>query len=146
MKNYISPLAVVSTFIAGLAVADVYSPAPGTAERSAILNSLRVMAGYDLGGPIEFVVTSLEVDGDVGFFRGEALRPNGQPIDLTQTPMVTRDDNPVWSIDGPTVEAFVKRIGGHWYIDAYAVGATDVWWIGPPYCTDYSTLLPAGAC
>ena len=68
MRNNIALLAVVSTFIAGLAAAEVYSPEPGSAERSAILNSGRVMVGYDLGGPIEFVVTSLEVDGDVGFF------------------------------------------------------------------------------
>ena len=82
----------------------------------------------------------------LAFFRGEAFRPNGRPIDLTQSPMVTRDDIPVAFIDGPTVEAIVKRMGEHWYVDAYAVGATDLWWIGPPYCTDYRTFLPAGAC
>ena len=146
MINCMAKAACISILAATPTFADVYSPQPGTPVRSAILDSVRIIAAYDLGGPIEFVVTSLEIDGDVGLFRGAAQRPGGQQIEITQTPMVTRDDIPVDFIDGPTVEAFVKRLDGHWYIDAYAVGATDVWWIGPPYCADYSTLLPTGAC
>ena len=126
--------------------ADVYTPQPGTAERGAILDSVRVMAGYDLSGPIEFTVSSLEVSGDRGFFMGTASRPGGVPIDITQTPLVTRDEIPVDFIDGASVQAFVMRAGDHWYVDAYAVGATDVWWMGPPFCAHYSAFLPAGAC
>jgi len=109
-------------------------------------DAVRVMAGYDLSGPIEFTVSSLEVSGDRGFFMGTASRPGGVPIDITQTPLVTRDEIPVDFIDGASVQAFMMRAGDHWYVDAYAVGATDVWWMGPPFCAHYSAFLPAGAC
>lgn len=126
--------------------AEVYTPAPGTPERSGILNAIRVMAGYDLGGAIVFVVSSLEVMGDHAFLMAEATRPGGQQIDLTQTPLVLRDGIPTDFIDGASVQAFLKRLDGHWYVEAYAVGATDVWWAGPPYCADYGEMLPQGAC
>lgn len=146
MKKYMPHAAIALLLMTSAVQAEVYTPQPGSAERTAILNAVRVVAGYDLDGPIEFVVSSLDVEGDFGFFMGTANRPGGRAIDLVQTPLAIRDEIPVDFIDGSSVQAFVKRLNGHWYIDDYAVGATDVWWIGPPYCEDYSAFLPAGAC
>ena len=127
-------------------VAEVSTPQPGSAERKDIIDAVRVMAGYDLGGPIVFVVDQLEIEDGYGFLRGTATRPDGTAINISQSPLVTRDEIPEDFIDGSSVQAFVKQLGGHWYVDAYSVGATDVWWIGPPYCDNYSAFLPEAAC
>ncbi|MEJ6397212.1 hypothetical protein [Yoonia sp. 208BN28-4] len=127
--------------------ADPYEPARGTAERRAILDGIRPLAEDGLGAPVEFVVNTLQVDNGRGFAMLEAQRPGGAPIDISQSPMVLRDGEPEWSIDGPTVTAFVVRMAdGAWRVDEYAIGATDVWWAGDPYCADYASVLPAMVC
>jgi hypothetical protein len=132
--------------LADIAAAEVTTPQSGTQERRDILNSVRVMVGYDFGGPIELVVHSLEIENGFGLMTGYAQRPGGVPIDMSQTPMVLRDRQSPDTIDGPTVQAFVTQLNGHWYVHEYAVGPTDVWWMGDPYCENYSAFLPEQAC
>ncbi|MEL6573367.1 MAG: hypothetical protein AAFQ64_17035 [Pseudomonadota bacterium] len=131
---------------AQMAAAAPETPAAGTPLRQDLLNTIRVMAGFDLGPPIEFVVLDLRVDGDRAFAQVMAQRPGGAPIDLATSPMAQRDQVPTDLIDGPRMEAFLVHENGAWYVDAYAIGATDVWWIGPPFCAAYAQLLPDWAC
>ena len=128
------------------AIAAPETPAPGTPLRQEIMDTIRVLAGFDLGPPIEFVVIQLEVDGNRAFARVMAQRPGGTPISIVETPMVQRDQMPIDLIDGPRMEAFLVNANGKWYVDAYAIGATDVWWIGPPFCGNYAQFLPEQAC
>lgn len=126
--------------------ADVFTPAPGSEMRVEILDAVRVPATNAFGAPIEFHVYSFEVEGDVAFVRTMATRPGGAPIDLSQIPVVVRDG--FHDIYEAKVEAFVKRVEGQWTVaeNEYAIDPTDVWWIGQPYCTDYSAFIPIAAC
>lgn len=141
-----SILSLCIVFLAQVATAAPETPAKGTPLRQALLDTLRVIAGYDLGAPVEFVVISMQADGDRAFAQVMAQRPGGVAIDIASTPLAQRDQIPTDFIDGPRMEAFLMRENGFWYIDAYAIGATDVWWVGPPYCADYAQFLPDGAC
>ncbi len=131
---------------AGAVLAEVTTPQPGTQERGDILDAVRVMVGYDLGGPIEFTGVGLQIENGFGFVQATATRPGGQAININETPLVLRDGVSPDFIDGTSVQAFITQAGGDWYVHAYAVGATDVWWIGDPYCTDYAAFLPEQAC
>ena len=143
MRNIFLNFTLASLLHTPLA-AEVFTPAAGSQLRKEILDALRVPVIADLGAPIVFHETRLDVDGDVAFVRGvTAMRPGGVPIDLSQTPLFHSGDENIYSTN---VQAFVKRIDGHWEVDVYVVDPTDIWWIGPPYCDDYATLLPTGAC
>jgi len=138
---------VFSTVLAAAPVmAEVITPQPGTPERSDILDSVRVMVGYDLGGPIEFTDVGIGIEDGFGFVTATATRPGGKPINIHQTPLVLRDEVPTDFIDGTTVQAFITQAGGDWYVHEYVVGATDVWWMGDPYCDDYAAFLPKQVC
>ena len=127
-------LALPLVFLAATATAEPVSPAPGTAARADLLDTLRVAVGLQLGGPVEFVVDDLRVDGDRAFALVTARRPGGGAIDLAQTPLHLRDGRPLEEIDGPAVAAYLYRAAGDWYVDAFTVGATDAWWLSGPDC------------
>jgi len=126
--------------------ADPYEPPRGSAERNELLTNLRAVTGYELGPPLEFVVDHMQVDGDIAMVMATGQRPGGVPIDIMQTPLVTRHGISPDFIDGTSVAAYFDRVAGKWYITEYAVGPTDVWWVGEPYCTDYATVMPSFGC
>lgn len=145
MKGKICAI-LTCVLLAGHVCAEPFTPARGSAARDAILATARAIAGYDLGAPIEFVVDHMMVDGDVAFLSATAQRPGGVPIDLEKTPMVVRDGDPPSLIDGPVLVMFLKQVNGHWYIDDFSIGATDVWWIGDPFCKTFATVMPDYGC
>lgn len=136
----------ISLICTSAVLAEPTTPARGSDLRRDLLASVRVMAAYDLGAPVEFVVDSLEADEDRAFAMLSIQRPGGAAIDLSQSPMVSRDGIPPDLIDGAVMVAFLQQIGGHWYIDEYSIGATDVWWAGGEFCADYASMLPKQAC
>ncbi|WJY20194.1 hypothetical protein QTA57_09840 [Fontisubflavum oceani] len=111
----------------------------------ALLDTLRPLVEYDLGAPVEFVVTSLQVDGDRAFARVAAQRPMGAPIDMETTPMVLRDGLPLDTIDGPRIEAFFYQSPARWEVVEFVIGATDVWWWAYD-CKHYGGLLSEWGC
>lgn len=118
---------------------------PGSALRGELLDTLRPLVEYDLGAPVEFVVTSLQVDGDRAFARLAAQRPMGMPIDMETTPMVLRDGLPLDTIDGPRIEAFFHQSPARWEVVEFVIGATDVWWWAYD-CKHYGGLLSEWGC
>jgi|GEM_PF-7033363 len=128
-------------------------PARGTPARSDLLDHLRPVIAYHLGAPLEFRVVHLRSDGARAFAMLVAQRPGGQRIAIEATPMVQRDGEPPSLIDGslgagPAVQAFLVRRGGQWQVLSYAVGATDAWWVGEPWCKTYgfAPVMPDDAC
>lgn len=139
--------AAIAAGIAGAAPlrAEPREPPPGSALRAALLDTIRPFAEYDLAPPVTFVVIEMLAEGDLAFARLTAQRPGGVPIDMAQTPMVTRRHHDPSMIDGPRFEVFFARTAGRWYVRDYALGATDAWWFGYD-CATYARFLPEQAC
>lgn len=134
-----------ASLLAGPALAHgVVEPGRGSALRRQILDALRPSVVRDLGAPIEFVVSQMRVAGAVCFTQVECQRPGGRPIDLARTPLAQRQDLSL--IDGTRTEAFLFRTAGRWQVEDYAVGATDLWWSDPRFCTRYRAVMPAAMC
>ncbi|MEZ5911786.1 MAG: hypothetical protein R3D84_05770 [Paracoccaceae bacterium] len=72
--------------LAGAAAAQYYEPARGTAERAALMDTLRPLAIGYLGAPVEFVVQDPRVSGDLAMAFVMAQRPGGGQIDMAATP------------------------------------------------------------
>lgn len=112
----------------------IYTPPRGSAERVALMNALRGQVRGDLGGDVIFVVSSLHSNGEWAFGQLEPTWPDGRPIRLQSTPAYR--DNP--HMDGLRTEAIWRKERGRWTAYAYAVGATDVWWL------EHCPRLPKG--
>lgn len=135
-------LMAVWLLVSGLGAAlqaDPYTPQPGTSERREILDTLRPTAVAELGGPIEFVVNHLLVDGEYALAFLHAQRPGGVQIDLAQTPLHLRDGEPLSLIDGPMLIAFLNRQSGTWQRGRYCIGCTDALWAGLD-CENYAAI------
>lgn len=134
--------------LAGPALADPVEPARGSADRAELLANARTLTGYYLGAPIELVVLHMMVDGDRAFMQVQPQRPGGAPIVIENTPMVLRDGEPPSLIDGTVLTAYLNRVEGKWYVFQFAIGSTDAWWVGDPYCSayGYKSVMPTNAC
>jgi hypothetical protein len=117
--------------------------APAQSQRSAILNALRPRAQQDLGGPVEFVVGTLNQNGEVAFVQVVPQKPGGQAFDLAQTPVGR--DGAAAEMDGADITALMYRRNGRWTVEHYGIGATDVWWAGTDYCARYGRVFPRQA-
>jgi hypothetical protein len=114
----------------------IHTPAPGSPDRTAMMDSLRAVVRPDIGGDIVFVVRELRSNGTWAFAVLEPTRPNGRPIVLNDTPIYKRSDADL--LDGLRTEAIWRKEGGVWRVEAHAIGATDVWW------TDHCGRVPDG--
>ena len=114
-------------------------PARGTEARRALLNVIRPLAEADLSPPIEFVITSLRVAGDLGFATLQPQRPGGAPILWKETRLAAKGEEAHW-YDGTTIHALYQRIDGAWIVHDWSIGATDVWWSAPEACAISTSL------
>lgn len=87
----------------------IVEPPPGSPDRRAIMDLLRVPMVEAFGAPIEFRVDMLKVVGDHAFARVHPQRPGGRPIRITFPCEVEGRD-----LD---VQALVVRQGGRWVFD-----------------------------
>ena len=98
-------------------------PVRGSAQRIAILNAIRPAVEAELGPPVEFVVTCLQVENGWALVNAQPQRRGGRPID----PHVLSD----WEYrDGLTVTAVLRFQHRRWNVTGHAIGATDVWYDG----------------
>ncbi|WP_151719891.1 hypothetical protein [Gemmobacter serpentinus] len=122
-------------------------PERGSAERKAMLDAIRPIAEWNLGPPVEFVVQDLMVEGSYGWASLLAQRPGGAAIALDQAPMVARDDmaeDLIDRVDGhPTLQVMLQKSGETWVAVNWAIGATDVWYAGEPYCAQWGWAIRA---
>lgn len=116
-------LALVLPFGAPPAAAQVTSPAPGSAQRRAILEALRPTIARELRSPVEFVVRELRVERGWALVIAEPQRPGGGAIDGRHLPYF--EDR-----DGLTVYAVMRLVWGRWRIHDHVIGPTDVWYCG----------------
>ena len=93
-------------------------PARGSAERKAILDTIRPQAQGKLGGAVEFVVKEMRVQDGFCFTVLEPQRPGGGKIANTFAEAE--------SMDGLTIYALLRKTGNGWSVLAYVIGPTDV--------------------
>ena len=117
-------------------------PPAGTTLRADILDAMRPHAEWSFGAPVEFVVREMRVAGDTAFVWASAQRPGGGTIALADTPLVQRDGRPIDLVDGPEVQALLKRSGRTWVAVHHAEGATDAWWWSVDFCPGWGEVLP----
>ena len=100
-----------------------YTPKPGSAEREAIMEALRVPAKKDLGHTVIFKVDQLRVVGDWAFARVSPTLPDGKEIDYTKTKY--RKLVELGAFD-PQAETLLRRTVQGWDVVEWRFGATDV--------------------
>jgi hypothetical protein len=116
-------VAVVMTVLSGPTLALTFrEPAKGSAERVAIMDTLRPAVEAEMRGPVEFVVTTIRVTPNWAFVQVEPQRPGGGVIDPEQTGFAGETD----MMDGLTVYGLMGFQAGRWNLIDHMVGPTDV--------------------
>jgi hypothetical protein len=106
--------------------ADIESPPKGSPLRTTLLNVARPTFEQEIGGPIEFVVSTLNVWGQWAYGDVKLQRPGGQPINWRKTKfaedlaqgMLETEHNLFLLQEGPN----------GWTLVEHAIGPTDVAW------------------
>lgn len=105
------------------------------------MNALRPLAEVDLGTPVEFVVYDLRVSGNRAFASVQPQRPGGKQIDIQSTPGYVRGEFSTDMMDGTQMQALYVRSGQTWVVMEHAIGATDVWFAGEPFCSSWGAVI-----
>jgi hypothetical protein len=122
--RFFLPVLVIVTAAAGVASAqEAHTPAPGSAERKAIADALRVPVEKELRQKVVFKLDHLKVSGEWAFLRGVPQRPGGGKVDYSATPYRQRIDDGVFD---DWICALLRRKAGKWQPVKYVIGATDV--------------------
>lgn len=115
---YCSVVVSVTTF-----AQSARTPAPGSEERAAIMDALRVPAEKELKQSVIFKVDILRVAGDWAYARVSPTRPNGDEIDFSKTKY--RKQVELGAFD-PQGEALLRLEDDGWEVLEWAFGGTDV--------------------
>ncbi|MCG6884837.1 MAG: hypothetical protein LJE62_13895 [Silicimonas sp.] len=118
-----------------------FEPERGTKLRSELMDAIRPQAEAELGAPVQFVVDTLRVDGNVGFAALEPQRPGGVRIRWEDTQMAARGEGKA-TYDGKTIHVLYAFDGAAWGVTVWTLGATDVWWANPQLCETYGPVTP----
>lgn len=125
------------------ALAQVTTPAQGSAQRTAILNAVRGQAEAELGAPVEFVVDQMRVLGEWAFVQLHPQRLGGGTIFYTYTRY--QADQDFGALD-ENVVALLRETPAGWLVYEYDFGSTDVPWY--PWMDRYpvpSEVFPGGS-
>ncbi|MFO1434687.1 MAG: hypothetical protein U1F76_32155 [Candidatus Competibacteraceae bacterium] len=101
----------------------LYTPKPSSAERSAILDSLRAAVQKELKKPVTFKVEQLKVQGSWAFMHGVPLQPNGKRMNYRDTPYQEAIEQGMFD---DWICALLQKRQGRWRTVTYSLGATDV--------------------
>lgn len=104
-----------------------YTPAPGSVERKAIMDGLRIPVEKELKKKVVFKIDHLKVKDGWAFMRGVPQQPDGKKMDYKDT------EHQKWIDDGlfdDWICALLHKEGGKWRKVIYIIGATDVPYIG----------------
>lgn len=129
LKKSILSLSIVLIFAGAAFSQRVYTPEKGSAERTAILNALRVPVERKLKQKISFNVENFRVQGAWAFLSGDPQSPSGGRPDYRNTPYQQAINADMFDNN---FFALLKKTGGKWRVVTYAIGCTDVcyatWW------------------
>ncbi len=107
----------------------VRTPEKGSAERTAILNTLRVPVEKDLKQKIVFNLEHFNVVGSWAFLGGDPQNRSGGQPNYRGTRYQEAKDADMFDNN---IFALLRKSGGKWKVITYAIGCTDVcyadWW------------------
>ncbi|MDB5422388.1 MAG: hypothetical protein JWR59_2335 [Brevundimonas sp.] len=98
--------------------------------RASIQSAIEAAVTRSLGLPAKVDVEIMRGQGDWAFVSGPAVSAEGGEIDLSKTTMAQAADEGM--MDGTTVVALLRRVGGVWSVATMAIGPTDVPQVGWP--------------
>lgn len=129
LKKSLFGLFIVLIFASGAAAQAVYTPAKNSAERTAILNALRVPVEKQLKQKISFSIDHFKSNGEWAFLSGEPRTPGGARPNYRNTPLREAVEAGVFDNN---FFALLRKTGGKWRVVTSAIGCTDVcyatWW------------------
>jgi hypothetical protein len=102
-----------------------HTPPPGSAERKAILDTLRAPVEKELDQKVVFKIDHFAVLGEWAFVRGVPQRPDGTAVDYSRSRYQEAIDEGVFD---DWFCALLRKRGGEWNVVTYSIGATDVAW------------------
>ena len=105
----------------------ITKPERGSALRAEILDAARPVFERETGGPVEFVITTLNVFDNWAYGNVRLQRPGGGQIDWRRTKYAEDDAQGMFD---PAGHLFLlrKSDAGEWMLVEYALGPTDVAW------------------
>ncbi|MES0810891.1 hypothetical protein ABLO27_15510 [Roseibium sp. SCPC15] len=127
--------ALLACLVSVASAQSVYEPARGSAERKAILDTIRPLVEVRVGPPVEFVVGWMRSGNGWAFARVDPQRPGGGAIDLRFTSYANQAE----FMDDLTTYALLVYRYNRWNLVDFVVGPTDVFWVGDPL---YAQLPP----
>lgn len=104
-----------------------YTPEKNSAERTAIFDALRVPVAKKLKQDVQFVADKLKVQGDWAFIAGKARNAQGGEPNWKITKYQEDIDNGAFD---DNLFALLKKSGDKWSVVTYAIGCTDVCYLG----------------
>jgi hypothetical protein len=115
-------LAVATALAFGVPNQKPTTPAPGSADRKAIMDALRPAFEKHVGKPVVFVVQSLRVVSPWALASFEPRRTATKPIDWKKTKF--KEDFEQGVMDSISL-ALLKKSGKKWKVVELAIGPTD---------------------
>jgi hypothetical protein len=106
---------------------ETFTPAKDSAERTAIMDALRVPIGKELKQEVIFTVDKLKVQGDWAFFSGQPKSKNGGEPDWKITKYQEFKNSGDFE-EG--LYALLKNTGGKWEVVKYMMNCHDVCYLG----------------
>jgi hypothetical protein len=114
---------------AGIYAQRAYTPEKGSAERTAILNVLRVPVEKELKQKIQFNINEFYVLGNWAFVSGDPQDMNGGRPNYAGTVYQEQVESDAFDNN---FFALLKKTGKKWKVVTHAIGCTDVcyatWW------------------
>jgi hypothetical protein len=117
--------AVAFLMVALIGAAPALEPPRGSAVRAAIIDALRVRVEFDLGAPIMFKVSALNVEGRWAFVSARPTRPGSEAFDWSRTRYARQIASDTMS---DVIQGLLRADGARWVVVEYALGPTDVPW------------------
>ncbi len=103
------------------------TPEKDSPERMAILNALRVPVEKELKQRVQFSITHFKATDTWAFINGEPLNLKNVQPDYAGTPYQKAIDAGAFDNN---FQALLKKTAGKWKVVTYAIGCTDVCWLG----------------
>lgn len=128
-KRFLLTLILFAAAVVSSQAQTVRTPEKGSAERTAILNALRVPVERELKQKIVFNLDHFRVLGNWAFLGGDPQIPSGGQPNYRGTPYQEAKDADMFDNN---VFALLRKSGTRWRVVTYAIGCTDVcyahWW------------------
>ncbi len=128
LKKSIIALSVIFVFAAAsFAQQAAYTPDRNSADWKAVLDALRVPVEKELKQKIKFAVQNFKMQGSWAFVNGAPQNSAGGEPDYRNTKYAEQVNDGAFDNN---FQALLKKTGGKWKVVTFAIGCTDVCWLG----------------